>query len=149
MVSVLAVAGFFALQKHAERREVCQTAIVSIEAADGFHDFAASVAATSKQRAQGMQGKSSFEPYEAMLFVYQKPRTVQFWMKNTPLELDILFVGAGGRLQNIHENAKPFSSVPILSGENVVAVVEIPAGSVSEIGIRPNGQVHFELSACP
>ena len=80
-------------------------------------------------------------PDQALIFVYDPPQRVSMWMKNTLLSLDMLFVSANGRVDSIAENTKPMSTDTISSKGNVVAVIELKAGTAARMKIRPGAQV--------
>jgi uncharacterized membrane protein (UPF0127 family) len=70
-----------------------------------------------------------------MLFLYPDTRPVEFWMKNTPLSLDIIFVREDGTIARIAENTTPMSEDLISSGEPVRAVLEVKAGTMRQLGV--------------
>jgi uncharacterized membrane protein (UPF0127 family) len=70
-----------------------------------------------------------------MLFVYETPRAVGFWMKNTLVPLDMLFAGADGRVARIHENAAPLDTSLIPGGSDIQFVLEINGGLAGQLGI--------------
>ena len=76
-----------------------------------------------------------------MLFVYEKPQHVSFWMENTLIPLDMVFLDAAGRVVRVHENAVPLDRTPIPSGEQVLAVLEINGGLARAIGIAPGAEL--------
>jgi uncharacterized membrane protein (UPF0127 family) len=72
-----------------------------------------------------------------MLFDFQTEQQVQFWMQNTLIPLDMLFISADGVVKTIHVNAKPMDTTPIPSQVPVRFVLEIPGGRSVEIGLKP------------
>ncbi len=76
-----------------------------------------------------------------MLFVYDTPRTVAFWMKNTRIPLDMIFVGADGRVRKVHESAEPLDETPIPGGEDIQFVLEINGGLARRLGITPGAEL--------
>ena len=72
---------------------------------------------------------------EGMLFIYPEPQAVTFWMKNTLIPLDMLFVGPDGTILSLHENAIPHDETTISGGEGVIAVLEINGGMARRLGI--------------
>lgn len=70
-----------------------------------------------------------------MLFLYPAPQEVEFWMKNTPLSLDMVFVRKDGTIARIAERTTPFSEQMISSGEEVSAVLEVKGGMMRQLGI--------------
>ena len=79
-----------------------------------------------------------------MIFPYAPPRDVAFWMKDTLIPLDIIFVGPDGTILSIETNAVPLSLEPVPSGGPIVAVLEIGGGRVVALGIKPGDQVDWE-----
>jgi uncharacterized membrane protein (UPF0127 family) len=72
-----------------------------------------------------------------MLFVFPEPKQATFWMKNTPLALDIIFADSAGRVTHVHENARPLDETLIDGGPGVAFVLEINAGLAGPMGISP------------
>lgn len=103
--------------------------------------FTAEIARTPQQQATGLMYRRHLPPLHGMLFVYSQPQIVTFWMKNTFIPLDILFINSNYKIVNIHENAKPFSLHLISSKVPVIAVLELFAGSVDQYNIKLNQQV--------
>ena len=79
--------------------------------------------------------------FSGMLFVYPKPQKVAFWMKNTLLPLDMIFLTFDGVVARIHENAEPLSETSIPGGSNILAVLEINGGLSQKLGIRTGAQM--------
>ena len=80
-----------------------------------------------------------------MLFLFDREGPVSMWMRNTRIPLDMLFIAQGGRIVRIEERTVPLSEATIPSGSPVVAVLELNAGTVSRLGIRPGGRVMTSL----
>lgn len=78
-----------------------------------------------------------------MIFPYQPPRPVSFWMKDTLIPLDMVFIGLDGRIGRIAENTVPHSLEPVVSLDPVSAVLEIRGGRAAELGIRPGDKVEW------
>jgi uncharacterized membrane protein (UPF0127 family) len=77
-----------------------------------------------------------------MLFDFHTPQLVSFWMENTVLSLDMLFVRADGTIARIKENATPYSRENIPSGEPVEFVIELNGGRAAALGITEGGRIH-------
>ncbi len=107
----------------------------------GEAHFRVEIADEPEEWARGLMFRREMAPDAGMLFVYPSPRRVSFWMKNTLIPLDMLFIDRLGRVRAIHENARPHDETPIPGGEDVLAVLEINAGRVAELGITPGTQV--------
>lgn len=76
-----------------------------------------------------------------MLFVYDAPQTIAMWMKNTFISLDMLFIRADGRVARVVANTKPHSLNTIESGEHVLGVLELKAGTAAKLNIRAGARV--------
>ena len=87
--------------------------------------FVVELAKTPEQRQTGLMGRSSLKAQSGMLFLYESPRHVSFWMKNTLIGLDVIFLSSNGKILKIYHNAKPESLEIMSAGENVSAVLEI------------------------
>lgn len=117
-----------------------------IESAGGRHAFSVEVADTDESRDKGLQFRTSLPADGGMLFDYRGPRTgVAFWMKDTPLVLDILFISPDARILRIEANAEPQSEVPIPAGGVIRAVLELPGGTSERLGIVPGDSVRHQI----
>lgn len=116
---------------------------LTISSATGVHRFTVEVARTPEQQRMGMMFRTSVEPDRGMLFPFDEPRDAAFWMKNTLIPLDLIFIRADGTIARI-STAVPHSEVSVPSGEPVVAVLEIAGGRAAELGIRPGDRVEWK-----
>ena len=107
------------------------------------HDFRVEVARTRQEQAQGLMFRTRMEPNEGMLFPYQQPQTLSFWMKNTVLSLDLIFIGEDHRIVNIAKRAVPYSEASIVSAAPAVAVLELNGGRADELGIVAGARVDW------
>jgi uncharacterized membrane protein (UPF0127 family) len=80
-----------------------------------------------------------------MLFVYDPPQQVAFWMKNTLIPLDMIFVDQAGVVTRVHEGAIPGDLTPIEGGGDIFAVLEINAGLSARYGIQPGTHMRHEI----
>ncbi len=94
------------------------------------------VAATDAARARGLMFRRDLADDAGMLFVWRSPQQVAFWMKNTLIPLDMIFIGADGCVVRIHENAQPGDLTHIPSLAPVIAVLEVKAGMAHRLGLR-------------
>ncbi|WP_265570168.1 DUF192 domain-containing protein [Sphingomicrobium nitratireducens] len=118
---------------------------VTITTQDGKkHVFTSEVARTLEQQSRGLMFRQSLEPNEAMIFLYPAPDLLGFWMKNTYIPLDIVFIREDGTIARIEEQALPMSLQPISSQEPAVAALEIPGGRSAELGIQPGDMVRWD-----
>jgi len=115
---------------------------LTIRSATGVHQFTVEIAATDEQQQTGMMYRTAMAPDRGMLFPYNPPRPVAFWMKNTLIPLDMIFIRADRSIARI-ATATPHSEEPVPSGEPVTAVLEIPGGRAAELGIREGDRVEW------
>jgi len=119
---------------------------VTIEASGNRHQFEAWIAETPAQQAQGLMFVRDLPANRGMLFVYPEAREVGIWMKNTYIELDILFIAPDGRIVKIAERARPHSLETIRPEAPVTAVLEIRGGEAARRGIRVGDRATWRIS---
>lgn len=107
------------------------------------HAFRVEMARTQQEQERGLMFRTEMGADEGMLFPYDQPQVLSFWMKNTVLSLDLLFIDAERRVINIAANAEPYSETPILSDAPGVAVLEINGGRAAELGIVAGSKVDW------
>ena len=98
--------------------------------------FKVELATTPQQQAQGLMFRTEMAEDEGMLFFFPQISELSFWMKNTVLPLDMLFIDGDGTINHIHKNAKPHDLTKIMSGTPSRAVLELNAGSADKFGIN-------------
>lgn len=113
----------------------CAPDKVTIAGEWGQAKFTVDVADDPQERARGLMFVEQMPTLTGMLFVYERPQAVSFWMKNTLIPLDMIFVAPDGEIQAIHENAIPGDLTPIPGGEGIQMVLEINGGLTSRFGI--------------
>lgn len=118
---------------------------LAIDTARGPVHFTVELAADPASEARGLMFRKTMAADAGMLFDFHKPRMVTFWMKNTILPLDMIFIRADGTVSTVAANAVPYSEKPIPSAEPVRAVLEIDAGLAKTLGIEPGAQVHHAI----
>jgi len=126
------------------RLPVDQAPIV-FETRHGARALAVEIADTAQERERGLMFRREFPRDRAMLFVFPYAQEVTFWMQNTPLALDMVFVAADGRIVSIREHARPFSTDLIGSGGPVRFVVELDAGLARQLGLEKGGRVRHRV----
>lgn len=109
-------------------------AFLSITAPDA--QLVAKVSDTPAKRAKGMMNQTSFAPHDAMIFLYHNPSQPTFWMKDTPLPLDLVFLDEHGKVSSVVFDVPPNSETPIKSPPGTAAVIELPAGAAVDTGIE-------------
>lgn len=118
-----------------------ETDDLSIETAEGAHDFQVEIARTGEERAQGLMFRRQLAADAGMLFLFDGSQVRAMWMKNTYIPLDMLFIDEAGKIVRIEERTVPFSERAIVSGSPVAAVLELNAGTASRLKIRPGDRV--------
>ena len=116
---------------------------VTIDTGEGKHVFTTEVAGSSQEQAKGLMFRSELGADQAMIFPTEQPQERSFWMKNTLIPLDLLFIGADKRIVNIAAMAEPYSLDPIPSDGPVIAVLEIAGGRAAELKIEPGDTVSW------
>jgi uncharacterized protein len=114
---------------------------LDIVTAAGVHHFKVEVADTFAARERGLMYRKSLASDRGMLFDFKTEQPVSFWMKNTLIPLDIVFIGADGRIVSIARNATPLSETPIASAGPVLDVLELRGGRAAELEAVPGDRV--------
>lgn len=117
---------------------------LTVAMADGPHMFQVEVARTPEEQAQGLMFRTSLPDDGGMLFPFEKPRIASFWMKNTLIPLDMIFVRADGSIDRIAENTIPESLEPVVSGAEVAAVLELAGGTAARLGLDETATVTWK-----
>ena len=107
------------------------------------HQFTVEVAKTTEEQAMGLMYRNRLAPDRGMIFPFDPPRDASFWMRNTLIPLDMIFVRADGSIANIAANTVPYSEEPVPSDGPVKAVLEIAGGRSAELGIEPGDIVKW------
>ena len=113
---------------------------LAIQAGVNLHLFRIEIARTPREHSQGLMFRRRLAADAGMLFVYEPPRPVSMWMRNTYIPLDMIFIAPTGRITHIVERTVPLSMENIPSRGTVRAVLELNAGTVARMGIQP-GQI--------
>ena len=107
------------------------------------HAFSVEVAATDAEQEKGLMFRTAMGTDEGMIFPMKPPRQAAFWMKNTVMPLDIIFIGTDHRVLNIAANATPYSLDPLPSTGAAAGVLELNAGRAKALGIVPGDRVEW------
>ncbi|MCY4278952.1 MAG: DUF192 domain-containing protein [Gammaproteobacteria bacterium] len=99
------------------------------------HQFQVEVARSDEQRRTGLMHRTTLAEDAGMLFDFEREQPINMWMKNTPLSLDMLFIGDDGRIVRIAKDTEPYSLKRIPSGRPARAVLEVRAGTSARLGI--------------
>ncbi len=116
--------------------ESCREDVVMLRSDAGTARFRVEVADDKTERAQGLMNRETMSMSAGMLFVYPEPQPVGFWMKNTLIPLDMIFMDETGTVKKVHHEAQPLDESPIFGGDDILAVLEINGGLARKIGIR-------------
>lgn len=108
------------------------------------HSFAVEIAATEAQQARGLMFRTELADDKGMIFPYQSPQILSFWMKNTVISLDIIFINEDGSIANIAKNTEPYSLDSVSSINPTVAVLELRAGLTEELGIKAGDIIRWQ-----
>ncbi|HUL18508.1 MAG TPA: DUF192 domain-containing protein [Steroidobacteraceae bacterium] len=111
------------------------------------HSFRVWVADTPQRAEQGLMFVNDLPESEGMVFPLEPPRVENMWMKNTYIELDMVFIAADGRVVKIIERAHPLSLETITSGTPVAAVLELKGGTAAKLGLRVGDAVRWKKPA--
>ena len=114
---------------------------LEIASKTGVHVFQVELAVTPEEKERGLMFRRELPEGKGMLFDFQFDQNVAFWMKNTYIPLDMLFIRADGRILRIAENTEPMSERNIPSGGPVRAVLEVIGGTAKKLGIAPGDRV--------
>lgn len=107
------------------------------------HAFRVEVARSMPDQAKGLMFRTSMGADEGMIFPMSPPRAASFWMRNTVIPLDIIFVGTDHKILNIAANAVPYSETPLPSAGRVSGVLELNGGRAAALGIGPGDRVDW------
>jgi uncharacterized membrane protein (UPF0127 family) len=107
------------------------------------HALRVEVARTPQEQAHGLMFRTEMGADEGMLFPYDSPRILSFWMKNTVISLDIVFIGPDRRVINVSDHAVPYSETPLTSDSPAIAVLELNAGRAEALGIARGTKVDW------
>lgn len=119
----------------------CSDETVWIRGDFGSARFNVEIADTIQNRATGLMNRPSMPTSEGMLFVYPRPQRLSFWMRNTLIPLDMLFVDPTGIVAKVHHQAVPLDETPIPGGDGLTHVLEINGGLARLMGIAEGAQL--------
>ena len=119
----------------------CAADQVDLRGEFGTARFTIELADEPAERSQGLMFRESMPRTSGMLFVYERPQRATFWMRNTLIPLDMIFIGQDGEVRRIHENAIPLDETTIDGGDGIAAVLEINGGLARVFGLQVGDQV--------
>ena len=143
---MMALAAVMALPMAACSQDAEGPATVPLTIRDGdtVHTFRVEVARSEEEQRQGLMFRTSLPADGGMIFPFEKPRFASFWMKNTLIPLDMIFLRADGSIDRIAENTIPESLEPVVSGGEVSAVLELAGGTAARLGIDEGATVTWK-----
>lgn len=116
---------------------------LTVTSGDHVHRFRVELARTAPEQARGLMFRTVMGADEGMIFPMTPPRGASFWMRNTVIPLDLIFVGVDGRISNIAANAVPYDESPLRSVGLVIAVLELNGGRAAQLGLKPGDKVSW------
>lgn len=116
---------------------------VSVRAGHKRLTFRSEVARTREEQSRGLMFRTAMGDGEGMIFLFDAPRNSAFWMKNTVIPLDIIFIGTDNRILNVAANAVPYSEQALPSAGVAKAVLEINGGRAAKLGIKAGDRVEW------
>ena len=125
----------------------CSENAVTLRGDWGQARFSVEIADDGAERARGLMFRETMPASAGMLFVYDQSHRASFWMRNTLIPLDMLFIDSHGVVQHIHHNAIPHDETPIDGGDNVLSVLEINGGLAKRMGITVGSELRHRVFA--
>jgi uncharacterized membrane protein (UPF0127 family) len=116
---------------------------LNVEGRGRSHVFTVEVARTAAQQEQGLMNRNALGPDAGMLFPFDPPRPASFWMRNTLIPLDMIFIRPDGSIARIAANTVPLSETPVAVTEPMTAVLEIKGGRAAQLGIAEGDHVSW------
>jgi uncharacterized membrane protein (UPF0127 family) len=121
--------------------EDCVQDVLDLRDPDTALRFHVEVVDDATERARGLMFRESLPKFSGMLFVYETPQPVAFWMRNTLIPLDMLFFDGSGTLRRIQSRAVPLDETPIPGGNDIRYVLEINGGLAADLGIDLGAEI--------
>jgi hypothetical protein len=122
-----------------------ETEVVTVHTSGGPVRFTVEIADDDAERSRGLMFRDSMAPDRGMLFHFQEPEMASFWMRNTRISLDIIFIAPDGRILNVADHTVPYSDAPVPAAGLTRGVLEINAGRAEELGIRAGDRVEHRI----
>jgi len=118
---------------------------LEVASKNGVHIFGVEMAVTPEEQAKGLMFRRELPEKQGMLFDFHREQPISFWMKNTYIPLDMIFIRADGRILRIAESTTPLSEAMVPSGGPVRAVLEVIGGTAKKLGIAPGDRVKHPI----
>ncbi len=142
-----------ALQPHepfdARKAQSLATSPLTIQSGSHVHHFTVEVASTEKEREIGLMHRNALASDHGMIFDFHDEQSVQFWMRNTFIPLDMVFIRSSGEIVFVAHNATPHSDAPVGPAQPVQAVLELAGGTAEQLGIKPGDIVQHAIFGKP
>ncbi|MBD3663463.1 DUF192 domain-containing protein [Sulfitobacter aestuariivivens] len=122
-------------------QEACRDQTVHLRGEWGLARFNVEIADDFEERRVGLMNRPSLPVSSGMLFIYEYPQALSFWMRNTLIPLDMIFIDARGVVQHIHHEAVPLDETGIFGGTDLTTVLEINGGLARQLGITEGSEV--------
>jgi uncharacterized protein len=140
LAAVLVILVSFSLALHGSVQAAGQSTL-EIVSGSGVHAFNVELATTEPERERGLMFRKELPQGQGMLFDFFTDQPVSFWMHNTYIPLDMIFIRHDGVVMRVAENTKPLSDDLVPSGAPVRAVLEVIGGTVRQLGIKAGDKV--------
>lgn len=127
--------------------QACSETSVKLRGDFGQVRFNVEIADDRQERAQGLMFREVLPKSSGMLFLYDRPQALSFWMRNTLIPLDLLFIDTTGVVRHIHHEAQPLDETPIPGSGREIAVLEINGGMAKALGIAVGAEVQHRFFA--
>lgn len=150
VLSVTLLCASFAFPARAQPQPTLpQSDLVIVTSGKGPQRFTVELADNDQSRSRGMMFRQSMAPDAGMLFDFRQEQMASFWMRNTLIPLDMIFIRADGTILNIHQRAIPRDETGINSAGPVRAVLEVNGGTASRLGIKAGDRVQHAIFGNP
>ncbi len=125
--------------------DICSESYIDLRWSGGSARFSVELADNEAERAQGLMFRETLGRFSGMIFVYPNEQSVNFWMRNTLIPLDILFFDSKGLLKKVHQNARPLDLSSLFGGDAIQYVLEINGGMVAKLGIKEGTEMRYPM----
>ena len=125
--------------------ETATNGTLEIETDDGTVTLSIEIADEPNERSRGLMFRDALDDDSGMLFIYPVPRIASFWMKNTLIPLDMIFIDQSGEVTSIARETVPYSLKPVRSTVPVKYILEIDGGDAERLGIEAGNKMSWEV----
>lgn len=131
------------------KAQLLTTSPLTIDSGGKALKFNVELASSPREHEIGLMHRNVMAPEHGMLFDFHQEKRASFWMRNTFIPLDMLFIRANGEIEAITVNAVPHSETPNGPVRPVQAVLELVGGTAQKLGIKPGDRVHHAIFGAP